>query len=186
VDKSITLKYLDETGFGLMLSVICSWFKRGKGKQFRVPTRWGSEGRLNVIGVWSIHGEDTHLEYRLLEGSCKQPEVVSFLRWQAAVCDPERPTVIVLEREQPARCCLVSKNNATFHRGRELKALKNEWESQGLVLRYLPSHCPFLNVIEGVWRVAKGFLMPRRCYNSVDELRAAVLVAFGALRAVEV
>ena len=83
VDKSIKLKYLDETGFGLMLSVICSWFKRGKGKQFRVPTRWGSEGRLNVIGVWSIDGEDAHLEYRLLEGSCKQPEVVSFLRWQA-------------------------------------------------------------------------------------------------------
>jgi putative transposase len=173
VDKAIKLKYLDETGFGLMLSVICSWFKRGKGKQFPVPTRWGSEGRLNVIGVWSIHGEDAHLEYRLLEGSCKQPEVVSFLRWQAAICDPERPTVIVLD-------------NATFHRGRELKALKNEWESQGLVLRYLPSHCPFLNVIEGVWRVVKGFLMPRRCYNSVDELRTAVLVAFGALRAVEV
>ena len=82
MDKPIKLKYLDETGFGLMLSVICSWFKRGKGKQFPVPTRWGSEGRLNVIGVWSIHGEDLHLEYRLLEGSCKQPEVVSFLRWQ--------------------------------------------------------------------------------------------------------
>jgi putative transposase len=157
----------------LMLSVICSWFKRGKGKQFPVPTRWGSEGRLNVIGVWSIHGEDTHLEYRLLEGSCKQPEVVGFLRWQAAICDPERPTVIVLD-------------NATFHRGRELKALKNEWESQGLVLRYLPSHCPFLNVIEGVWRWVKGFLMPRRCYNSVAAVRVAVLVVFGALRAVEV
>jgi putative transposase len=41
-------------------------------------------------------------------------------------------------------------------------------------------------VIEGVWRVVKGFLMPRRCYNSMDELRAAVLVAFKALQAVEV
>lgn len=80
-----------------------------------------------MIGVWSIHGDDAHLEYRLLEGSCKQPDVVSFLRYQAAICDPERPTVIVLD-------------NATFHRGRELKALKNEWESQGLVLRYLPSY----------------------------------------------
>ena len=171
--KTITLKYLDETGFGLMLSVICSWFKRGKGKQFQVPTRWGSAGRLNVIGAWSIHGEDAHLEYRLLEGSCKQVEVVGFLRWQAAICDPERPTVIVLD-------------NATFHRGAALKALKREWESQGLVLRYLPSYCPFLNVIEGVWRRVKGFLMPRRCYDSVVELRAAVLVAFKALKAVEV
>ena len=80
----------------------------------------------------------------------------------------------------------MSKNNATFDHGRELKALKREWDSQGLVLRYLPSHCPFLNVIEGVWRVVKGFLMPCWCYNSVAELRAAVLVAFSALRAVEV
>ena len=76
-------------------------------------------------------------------------------------------------------------DNATFHRGRELKALKNEWESQGLVLRYLPSYCPFLNVIEGVWRVVKGFLMSRRCYNSLAELRVAVLVAFDALKAVK-
>ena len=90
-------------------------------------------------------------------------------------------------------------DNASFHRGLELKVLKREWESQGLVLRYLPSYCPFLNVIEGVWRRVKGFLMrpkpvrcwckakkPRRCYNSVAELRAAVLVAFRALKAVEV
>jgi putative transposase len=81
----------------------------------------------------------------------------------------------------------VSKSNATFYRGRELKALKNEWESEGLVLRYLPLHCPFLNVIEGVWWwVVKGFLMPRWCYNSVAELRVVVLVVFGALQAVEV
>jgi putative transposase len=76
--------------------------QRGKAKQFRVPTRWGSEGRLNVIGVWSIHGDEAHLEYRLLEGSCKQPEVVSFLRWQVAICDPERPTVIVLDNSELA------------------------------------------------------------------------------------
>jgi putative transposase len=155
-----------------MLSVICSWFKRGKGEQFRVPTRWGSQGRLNAIGAWSLHGEDAQLEYRLLEGSCKRADVVGFLRWQVAVCDPERPTVIVLD-------------NAPFHHGGELKALQREWESQGLVLRYLPAYCPFLNLIVGVWRRVKGFLMPRRCYDSVVELRAVVLVAFEVLKAVE-
>ena len=51
-----------------------------------------------------------------------------------------------------------------------------QWEAQGLYLRYLPPYAPFLNLIEGVWRRLKGFLMPRRCYDSVAELRAALLV----------
>lgn len=156
-----------------MLSVICSWFKRGKGKQFCVPTRWGSEGRLNVIGTWCLHGADARLEYRLLEGSCKRTDVVSFLRWQTAICDPEKPTVVVLD-------------NAPFHKGGEIFVSRREWESQGLILRFLPPYCPQLNLIEGVWRVVKGFLMPRRSYGSLADLRVAVLEAFKALNAVEV
>jgi putative transposase len=50
-----------------------------------------------------------------------------------------------------------------------------------MFLRYLPTYCPELNPIEGVWRVVKGFLMPRRCYNSLDELREALLVALNAV-----
>jgi putative transposase len=44
----------------------------------------------------------------------------------------------------------------------------------GLVLRYLPRYSPHLNPMEGVWRRIKGFLMPRRFYPTVVELRAAV------------
>jgi hypothetical protein len=32
----------------------------------------------------------------------------------------------------------------------------------------------------------KGFLMPRRCYNSLDELREALLVALQAVGGVKV
>ncbi len=46
--------------------------------------------------------------------------------------------------------------------------------------------CPHLNLIEGVWRKLKGFLMPRRFYDSVAELRQAVLSALRLLEAVEV
>ena len=139
-----------------------------------------------MIGAWCLHGTDARLEYRLLEGSCKRTDVVSFLRWQAAICDPEKPTVVVLD-------------NAPFHKGGELLVLRREWESQGLILRFLPPYCPQLNLceqparcclvskkIEGVWRVVKGFLMPRRSYGSLADLRVAVLEAFKALNAVEV
>jgi putative transposase len=75
-------------------------------------------------------------------------------------------------------------DNAAFHKGVALKARQDDWQARGLLLRYLPAYCPCLNVIEGVWRRMKGFLMPRRCYDLVAELRAALLVALKALGAV--
>lgn len=41
-------------------------------------------------------------------------------------------------------------------------------------------------LVEGVWRTLKGFLMPRRFYDSVAELKQAVLGALRLLEAVEV
>jgi hypothetical protein len=46
--------------------------------------------------------------------------------------------------------------------------------------------CPHLNLIEGVWRRLKGFLMPRRFYDSVAELKEACMGALRMLGAVEV
>ena len=40
-----------------------------------------------------------------------------------------------------------------------------------------------MNPVETVWRRVKGFLMPRRRYGSVEELRRAVAVAMERLRA---
>ncbi|MFX7291328.1 IS630 family transposase, partial [Acinetobacter baumannii] len=39
--------------------------------------------------------------------------------------------------------------------------------------------------MEGVWRRVKGFLMPRRHYGGVEELREAVVQALKALGGVE-
>ena len=40
-----------------------------------------------------------------------------------------------------------------------------------------------MNPVETVWRRVKGFLMPRRRYGSVEELRKAVAMAMERLRA---
>ena len=51
----------------------------------------------------------------------------------------------------------------------------------------LPSYCPHLNpIVEGVWRRLKGFLMPRRFYDSVGELKQAVLHGLRLLEAAEI
>ncbi len=47
-------------------------------------------------------------------------------------------------------------------------------------------YCPHLNLIEAVWRRLKGLLMPRRFYDSVGELKQAVVHALRLLGAVEV
>lgn len=70
-------------------------------------------------------------------------------------------------------------DNAAFHWGKAVRGKQTEWEAQGLYLRYLPPYAPFLNLIEGIWMQPKGFLMPRRSYNSLAELEAA-LNALGA------
>lgn len=156
-----------------MLSMCHTWFRRGSGRQFKVPTRWGSKGRLNLIGTLSLFGDNEQLEVRELNGSCNQAQVTAYLETLAEACDPECLTVVVLD-------------NAPFHKGKELKERRAIWEAKGLYLRYLPAYCPQLILIEAVWRKLKGFLMPRRCYDNLNQLQKALRVALNALYAVTI
>lgn len=55
------------------------------------------------------------------------------------------------------------------------------WRERGLEVAYLPRYSPHLNPVERVWQRVKGFLMPRRRYGSVEELREAVAEALEML-----
>ena len=137
-------------------------------------TRWGSKGRLNLIGTWSLQREKAQLEYRFLPGSCRTRDVMAYLDDLADHAQTNRTfTVVVLD-------------NAPFHRAKGVQERRPVWEEQGLYLRYLPPYCPHLNLIEGVWRHLKGFLMPRRYYDSLAALKDAVCSALAVLKAVEV
>ncbi len=81
---------------------------------------------------------------------------------------------------------MVALDNAPFHTAGMIREREARWEARGLRLYRLPSYCPHLNLIEGVWRRLKGFLMPRRFYDSVAELKRAVLHGLRLLGAVEV
>ncbi len=88
--------------------------------------------------------------------------------------------------QQSTTFTVVVLDNASFHRAKEVQEQQPHWEEQGFYLRYLPAYCPHLNLIEGIWRQLKGFLMPRRYYNSLDELKQALFAALTVLGAVEV
>ena len=165
------LRYLDESGIGLALPPSQTWTRRGQAQQFRVPTRWGSQGRINLIGTLRLDSDDERLEYHLVEGACRAEVVVGYLdalAAQAAAADT--PTVVVLD-------------NAPFHRARVVREREGAWRKQGLTLSWLPAYCPHLNRIEEVWKRLKGFLLPRRCYDSVAELTDTVLAALHLLGA---
>lgn len=136
-----------------------------------MPTRWGSQGRINLIGTLALAGEDERLEYHLVEGSCRATVVVAYLDALAAQTEADgTPTVVVLD-------------NAPFHTARTVREREAAWREQGLTLSFLPAYCPHLNRIEDVWKRLKGFLLPRRCYDSVAELTEAVMNALHLLGA---
>jgi len=170
----LVLKYLDESGFSLCLPPAYSWTRRGRANQHRVRTRWGKQGRVNLIGTLSSEDGAERLEYRMLEGACRTGEVLSYLGSLAEEAERRgKPVVVVLD-------------NAPFHKAGAVRNARAGWEGKGLRLRYLPAYCPHLNPIEGVWRRLKGFLMPRRFYDSLAELKQAVLSALSLLAAVEI
>lgn len=136
-----------------------------------MPSRWGSQGRLNLIGALSWPKRQLHFE--LLEGSVTSERVSSFIEALTRNATGERVTVVVLD-------------NAGFHTSGKLQAKRPTWEKRQVFLRHLPPYCPHLNPIEALWKRLKAFLLPRRCYGSVAELKQAVLEVLDLLGAVRV
>ncbi len=129
---------------------------------------------MNIIGTLCLEEQSQWLEYSVIEGSCRSGEVQSYLDALAG------------QAEKEGKRCVVVLDNAPFHTAGVVRERESGWASRGLVLYRLPAYCPHLNLIEGVWRRLKGFLMPRRFYDSVSELKEAVLHALRLLGAVEI
>lgn len=111
------------------------------------------------------------LFYRDLNGGCDARKVEAFLDNLAQQADSQGLTVVVLD-------------NARFHKAKNIKAKEPRWQAKGLFLRYLPPYSPQLNPIETLWRVLKGFLLPRRLYASLKHLKDAVFAALDLLDAI--
>jgi putative transposase len=169
------LKYLDQSGVSLCLPPAYSWTKKGRAKSHEVRTRWGKQGRINLIGTLCLEEEVESLQYRMLEGPCRSGEVLGYLRtpW------PKKPRGRALESWW-------SWTTRRFTRPGRSGTRERDGRPRGsnciTCRRTLPAP---ENLIEGVWRRLKGFLMPRRYYDSLAELKQAVLSALRLLGAVE-
>ena len=61
-------------------------------------------------------------------------------------------------------------DNASVHRNRKVKELREIWEKRGLYLFYLPPYSPELNPAEILWRILKGKWIRPIDYETTDSL----------------
>lgn len=138
-----------------------------------MPRSWGRQGRETRHKLFAAYVEFGHLEWEpggshrvgfcVLEGQCRTEQVMAYLE------------TLAFEAQNGGKPVVLFLDNAPFHRSGRLLCRAAEWERKGLVLRYLPRYSPHLNPMENIWRRIKGFLLPRRFYPTVAELRAAVV-----------
>lgn len=156
-------------GFSLSLPLSYGW--RPKGNPLNVPKHWGAAGRINIIGSLSCSQDTQQLEYRVLEERCYAQDVKTYLEALAQAA------------QRLAKEIVVVLDNAGFHRANLIKDEQDDWEAKGLKLWFQPPYSPQFNLIETVWKKLKGFLLPRRCYDSREQLLEAVLAALDLLGA---
>ena len=107
----------------------------------------------------------------MLEERCYAQHVNSYLE------------ALATEAQRSAKEVVVILDNAGFHRANLLKDQQDYWEAKGLKLWFQPPYSPQFNLIETVWKKLKGFLLPRRCYDTREQLLEAVLAALNLLGA---
>lgn len=157
---AIDLYYFDEAGFALRPSLAYAWQPIGS----RIEVEQTGRAQFNVLAFLSRSGR---LVPFVSEEVIRSEGVIACIDAFAATL--RRPTVVVLD-------------NAPMHTSRALRACLPRWEQQGLVLKYLPSYSPELNLIEHLWRRMKYAWMPFSAYASRQALSQALeelLVGFG-------
>lgn len=87
------------------------------------------------------------------------------------------------EAERLTQEVVVILDNAGFHRAKLVKDEQDNWKARGLTLWFQPPYSPQFNLIETVWKKLKGFLLPRRCYDTREQLLEAVLAVLDFLDA---
>ncbi|WP_336594221.1 transposase [Bacteroides acidifaciens] len=72
-------------------------------------------------------------------------------------------------------------DNASVHRNKKIRELRELWEKRGLFLFYLPPYSPHLNLAETLWRIMKTKWIRPQDYASSDNLFYTVNRALAAV-----
>ena len=78
---------------------------------------------------------------------------------------------------------VVVMDNASIHTSEECEECLPKWKKKGLIIKYLSTYSPELNLIEILWRNIKYAWLPFAAYQCLNALRDAlehILTNFGS------
>jgi transposase len=146
----VGLYYFDESGFSLTPDVPYAW--QAVGETIEIPS--SRSKRLNVLGFCNKQ-QDFHAT--TVQGYVDSEIVIACFD---QFCDTiNKKTIVVVD-------------NASMHTSSKFKGKLGEWEENGLIVKYLPTYSPELNLIEIVWRLIKYNWLPLSAYLSFKNLKS--------------
>lgn len=150
----IDLYFFDESGFTLVPYVPYAW--QLIGEQIEIPSSHSK--RLNVLGFLKKDGQ---FQSFVFEGSVNTSVVVACFDEFANLIDQDKTTFVIVD-------------NAPTHTSAEFEEKIEQWKDKGLVVKFLSSYSPELNLIEILWRKIKYEWMPFSAYECYAKLKEAL------------
>ena len=147
------LWYFDGTGFCLTPCIPYAW--QPIGHTIEIPTSSHSQ-RVNVLGFLKRNNE--FVPY-MIDGKVDAAIIVTCFDQFSQQLD--KKTYVFID-------------NAPMHRSQAFIKHIPKWVKKGLIVKYLPSYAPELNLIEILWRFMKYSWLPFSAYASFQCLSKAV------------
>jgi len=148
----IALYYFDEAGFALDPSIPYAW--QESGSIIELPAM--KYGRINVLGFMNRKND---LHTYMFEQSIHTGVVIACFD---AFCKTiKKKTVVMLD-------------NASIHTSEEFADRIPHWKKHGLIIKYLPTYSPELNLIEILWRRIKYDWLPFSAYQCLNAMIEAL------------
>lgn len=145
----LNVYYYDESGVSLTPTVPYGW--QASGETEEIPS--SRSKRLNILGFYT---RDNKFEATTLEGWVDSELVIaSFDRFCEKIA---KETVVIVD-------------NASIHTSHAFQARLADWADKGLIIKYLPTYSPELNIIEILWRFIKYEWLPLSAYQNYKQLK---------------
>jgi len=130
------------------------WTKRGQRKLIAAP---GSPQFVHVFGGYEWRSGCVWHQTHAHKNS---ESFIEFIGYVMATVPPEKKVIMVLD-------------NASYHRSQAALAALSLFEARLFPL-WLPTYCPFLNVIERFWLHLKSLAAANHLHHSLDDLIQAI------------
>jgi transposase len=151
--------YYDESGVSLTPLIPYGW--QANGETVQLPS--SRSKRLNILGFYTRNNQ---FESTTMEGSVNSKCIIAYFD---RFCEQNDKEIVVIV------------DNASTHTSHAFKAKLPIWANKGMLVKYLPTYSPELNIIEILWRFIKYQWLPLTAYQSYKQLKKELQKVLGGI-----